>query len=45
MSDRIFLDTNVLVYACTISDSTKQQKATQLFESIWVKVFLSAHKF
>jgi predicted nucleic acid-binding protein len=42
MSDRIFLDTNVLVYACTISDSTKQQKATQLFEEyLGQSVFIS----
>jgi predicted nucleic acid-binding protein len=33
--DRVFLDTNIIVYAYDISDKEKHDKAVELLETIW----------
>ena len=35
MSDRVFIDTNVLVYAYDEKEGTKQQTAKQILNELW----------
>jgi predicted nucleic acid-binding protein len=35
MKDKIFLDTNILVYCFDSSDRVKKEKATQILENLW----------
>ena len=35
MSDKIFVDTNILVYCFDSSDMIKKEKAVQILESLW----------